>query len=236
MLFLYVLIRRSYTTFLRESGFLCFRPVPMQGVMIIKLMAVTDGAHDTADLLRILLKVHPYVDYVQIREKNKPAGVIYQLCRELVKEGVPGRKLWINDRVDVTLLLGLQQAHIPGRGLPLIELQKQYPDLQFGTPVHSLEEAVQAEAAGAAYSLYGHCFPTASKKGKAPQPLSNLAEIRRRISIPLFGIGGITIDRLAKLKALELDGAAVMSGIFSAKEPVEAAKKLKEECLRLEAI
>ncbi len=236
MLFLYVFIRRLYTTFLRESGFLCFRPVPKQGVIIIKLMAVTDGAHDTADLLRILVKVHPYVDYVQIREKNKPAGMLYQLCKELVKEGLPSYKLWINDRVDVTLLLGLQQAHVPGHGLPLKELKKQYPNFQFGTPVHSLEEAVQAETAGAAYSLYGHCFPTASKKGKAPQPLSKLAEIRRHIDIPLFGIGGITVERLAELKALEIDGAAVMSGIFSAKEPVEAVKKLKEECLRLEAI
>ncbi|QXE03301.1 thiamine phosphate synthase [Terribacillus sp. DMT04] len=202
----------------------------------MKLMAVTDGAHDAAGLLRILLKVHPYVDYVQIREKSKPAGVIYQLCRELAKEGLPGHKLWINDRVDVALLLGLQQAHIPGHGLPLFELQKQYPGFQFGVPVHSLQEAVQAEAAGAAYSIYGHCFPTASKKGKDPLPLSDLAEIQRRVAIPLFGIGGITVDRLAELKALELDGAAVMSGIFSAKDPVEAVKKLKEECLRLEAI
>ncbi|SDD25573.1 thiazole tautomerase (transcriptional regulator TenI) [Terribacillus halophilus] len=203
---------------------------------MIKLMAVTDDRHDTPDLLRILLEIHPYVDRVQIREKKKPAGVVHKLCRELIKEGLPAEKLWINDRVDAALLLGLKQVHVPGHGLPLKELKRQYPELKIGAPVHSFEEAVQAEAAGAAYVLYGHCFPTASKQRKAPQPLSNLGRIRQNIQVPMFGIGGITKERLAVLKAFELDGAAVMSGIFSAKQPLEAVKELRKECLRLEAV
>ncbi|WP_233135056.1 thiamine phosphate synthase [Terribacillus sp. 7520-G] len=205
-------------------------------MIAIKLMAVTDDRHDIPDLLRILLDIHPYVDHVQIREKNKPAGAVYQLCRELVKEGLPEEKLWINDRVDAALLLGLKQVHVPGHGLPLKELKRQYPELRIGAPVHSFEEAMEAEAAGAAYVLYGHCFPTASKQGKAPQPLSNPVRIRQSIQVPMYGIGGITAERLAVLKALELDGAAVMSGIFSAKQPLEAVKELREECSRLEAI
>ncbi|WP_257000923.1 thiamine phosphate synthase [Terribacillus saccharophilus] len=204
--------------------------------MAIRLMAVTDDAHEAADLVRILLEIHPYVDHVQIREKQKPAGLVYQLCMDLLEEGLPAHKLWLNDRVDVALLLGLKQVHIPGQGLPLEELKKLYPDLRIGAPVHSLEEAVQAEAAGVAYALYGHCFSTASKKGKSPQPLANLGFIRQNIRIPLYGIGGIDVDRLVSLKALELDGVAVMSGIFSAKDPLNAVKKLREECLRLDEI
>lgn len=203
---------------------------------MIKLMAVTDDRHDTSDLLRILLEIHPYVDHVQIREKKKPAGVVYELCRELVKRGLPEAKLWINDRVDTAMLLGFKQVHIPGHGLPLKELKRHYPEMRFGAPIHSLEEAAQAEAAGAAYVLYGHCFPTASKQGKIPQPLSHLGGIRQNVGVPLYGIGGINAERLAVLKALELDGAAVMSGIFSARQPLEAVKKLREECSRLEAI
>lgn len=209
------------------------RPVRIQEVMAIRLMAVTDDAHEAADLLRILLEIHPYVDHVQIREKRKAAGAVYQLCKELLAEGLPAHKLWLNDRVDTASLLGLKQVHIPGHGLPLEELKKLYPGLRIGAPVHSLEEAVQADAAGVAYTLYGHCFPTNSKKGKSPQPLSNLRYIRQTIRTPLYGIGGIDVERLVSLKALDIDGVAVMSGIFSAKDPLDAVKKLREECLRL---
>ncbi len=212
------------------------RPVRIQEVMAIKLMAVTDDAHEAGDLLRILLEIHPFVDHVQIREKRKSAGEVYQLCKELLAEGLPANKLWLNDRVDTASLLGLRQVHIPGHGLPLEELKKLYPDLRIGAPVHSLEEAVQAEAAGVVYALYGHCFPTASKKGKSPQPLSNLGYIRQNIRTPLYGIGGIDVERLVYLKALDLDGVAVMSGIFSEKDPLDAVKNLREECLRLEEI
>ncbi|MFP7478849.1 thiamine phosphate synthase [Terribacillus saccharophilus] len=202
--------------------------------MAIKLMAVTDDVHETEDLLRILLEIHPYVDYVQVREKRKSADAVYQMCRELLAEGLPAHKLWINDRLDIALLLGLKQVHIPGHGLPLEELKELYPDVRIGAPIHSLEEAVKAEAAGVTYALYGHCFSTASKKGKQPQPLANLRSIRQNIRVPLYGIGGIDVGRLVSLKALEIDGAAVMSAIFSAKDPLDAVKKLREECLRLE--
>lgn len=212
------------------------RPVRIQEVMAIKLMAVTDDAYEAADLRRILMEIHPYVDHVQIREKRKPAGTVYQLCKELLAEGLPAHKLWLNDRVDIALLLGLKQVHIPGHGLPPEELKKLYPDLRIGAPVHSFEEAIQAESVGVAYALYGHCFPTASKKGKSPQPLANLGYIRQNTHIPLYAIGGIDVERLAFLKAFELDGVAVMSSIFSAANPLDAVKKLREECLRLEEI
>lgn len=52
-----------------------------------------------------------------------------------------------------------------------------------------------------------------------------LSDIKQRISIPVIAIGGMTPDRLRDVKQAGADGIAVMSGIFSSAEPLEAARR-----------
>jgi thiazole tautomerase (transcriptional regulator TenI) len=196
----------------------------------MKLMAVTDGLQEIADLAKSIIQIHPYVDFVQIREKQRSAGELHQLGKVLIDEGVPKHKLLINDRIDVAVLLRLQQVHLPGNGLPLEHVKDTYPNLGAGVSVHSLEEAKRAEKHGAAYVLYGHCFPTNSKKGKEPVSLNSIRDLKKSIQIPLYVIGGIVEDRIDQVASYGADGAAVMSGIFSSRQPAEAAKRLKERC------
>lgn len=98
--------------------------------------------------------------------------------------------------------------------------------------MHSLEEALQAEKEDADYVLFGHVFETDCKQGLDGRGVSLLSEIKQRISIPVIAIGGMTPARLREVKQAGSDGIAVMSGIFSSDDPLEAARrysrKLKE--------
>ena len=193
-------------------------------------MAVTDNKHSIEKLSSILLEIHPYVDYIQIREKAKSPKEIYLLCERLLKEGIPGQKIIVNDRLDIATLLSLTQVHLPANGLPMSQVKNIYPKLSIGASVHNQKEAALAEKGQADYVIYGHCYPTNSKKGKPPIALSTISEIKRVVSIPLYGIGGITAERVGELANLGADGVAIMSAIFSASDPLKAVKRIRERC------
>ncbi|WP_400244686.1 thiamine phosphate synthase [Niallia sp. JL1B1071] len=198
--------------------------------MNIKIMAVTDNKHSLKELSAILLEIHPYVDYLQIREKAKSPKEIYWLCDDLLKEGVPGSKIIVNDRLDIVTLHALKNVHLPTSGLSVNHVKTRFPEMFIGVSVHSKEEAVLADKRNADYVLYGHCYPTNSKKGKQPIILSTISEIKRKISIPLYAIGGITEERIGELANFGVDGVAIMSAIFSSSHPLKTVKSIRERC------
>lgn len=80
-----------------------------------------------------------------------------------------------------------------------------------GVSVHSLEEAISAEAKGADYLIAGHIFITDCKKGLAPRGTEFLREICASVNIPVYAIGGINDDNISIVKTLEAKGACQMS-------------------------
>jgi thiazole tautomerase (transcriptional regulator TenI) len=78
--------------------------------------------------------------------------------------------------------------------------------------------------------LYGHIYETNCKQGKAPKGLSELQEIKMKLDLPVYAIGGMTPDKLAEIKMINTEGIAVMSGIFSAKNPEEAVLQYFHKC------
>lgn len=149
----------------------------------------------------------------------------------LLSEGnVPKEKIIINDRLDVALLSDIPNIHLPSHGLPIKNVKAHFPNVKIGRSIHSLAEAKEAEADGADYVLYGHVFETDCKKGKKPRGIKELIEIKKVLQIPVYAIGGITEDKVATIRQTEVDGIAVMSGIFSADNPLIEAKRLFEKC------
>ena len=68
--------------------------------------------------------------------------------------------------------MSIPNLHLPEQGFPVKKVKEHFPHLQIGRSVHSLETAKQAERDGVDYVLYGHCFETNSKKGKAPNGIN----------------------------------------------------------------
>lgn len=113
---------------------------------------------------------------------------------------------------DVAEHLNHRAIHLP---LPL--LQSHYKDLAafsiVGTSVHSLEEAQEAQRYGAHYIVAGHIYATDCKKGAAPKGLEFLSEICAQVEIPVYAIGGITLDKgqMAELLNCGARGGFIMS-------------------------
>lgn len=96
-----------------------------------------------------------------------------------------------------------------------------------GCSVHSVEEARQAQAAGASYVTFGHIFPTKSKPGLPPQGTDALFQVVQSVSIPVLAIGGITAENIDLVLATGCAGIAVIGAISDDKDPQTAAGKLK---------
>ena len=194
----------------------------------MKLMAVTDDMQSVRDLASKIIEIKDTVDIVQIREKTKTAQEIITLIRYMEEGGVEKDKIILNDRLDIALLMGIPSVHLPEKGLPVKMVKQNFPHLRVGRSVHSYEGAKKAERDGADYVLYGHCFETNSKKGKTPNGIQPILEMKKKLRIPVYAIGGITLNKIDTLQQVKADGIAVMSGIFSAENPFSSTKQYYE--------
>ena len=89
-----------------------------------------------------------------------------------------------------------------------------------GVSCHSLEDARQAEHAGASYLFFGPIFETPAKKQfGAPQGVANLAEVCRTVRIPVIAIGGMSGDRSTECLRAGAVGIAAIRMFQEASEP-----------------
>jgi thiazole tautomerase (transcriptional regulator TenI) len=207
---------------------LILRQNPFEGRNLMELIAVTDDSHQVKELAEIIIAIKDEVDFVQIREKTKSARNIIALLDELQAAGMDQRKIIINNRLDIALLKGIPNVHLPEHGIPVKMVKQRYPELRVGCSVHSYESAKEAEKDGADYVLYGHCFETDSKKDIPPHGVEPIFQMKKELKIPVYAIGGITVEKIPTIKQTNADGIAVMSSIFQAGEPYSAAKKFGE--------
>lgn len=191
-------------------------------------MAVTDDLHSVSELASMIIGIKDVVDFIQIREKTKTVQQIIALLESLEDGRVEKEKIIINDRLDLALLMNIPNLHLPEHGLPVKKVKEYFPHLRIGRSIHSLETAKKAERDGVDYVLYGHCFETNSKKGKAPNGIHPIIDMKKELHIPVYAIGGIKIDRINALRQVKADGIAVMSGIFSAENPFASTKQFDE--------
>jgi thiamine-phosphate diphosphorylase len=93
--------------------------------------------------------------------------------------------------------------------------------------VHSLEAAVQAERDGADMLILGTVFPSPSHPGGPTIGLDGVRAVCDAVSIPVIGIGGITAQNAGDVIRAGASGIAVISAIFDADDPREAAAELR---------
>ncbi|MBL4968039.1 thiazole tautomerase TenI [Bacillus halotolerans] len=198
----------------------------------MELHAITDDRKPVEDLVRSIIAIQDEVDFIHIRERSKSAADILKLLELISEGGVDKQKLVMNGRVDIALFSNIHRVQLPSSSFSPKQVRARFPHLHIGRSVHSLGEALQAEKEDADYVLFGHVFETDCKQGLEGRGVSLLSEIKQRISIPVIAIGGMTPARLREVKQAGSDGIAVMSGIFSSDDPLEAARrysrKLKE--------
>lgn len=196
----------------------------MKGGSVMEMHVITNGRLADAVLMARLAVLAPYVDYIHLREKQKTARELHQLCEDLQKAGVPMSKLIVNDRVDVAASCGAAGVQLAWHSLPVSAVKRAFPNLRAGCSVHSVEEAVQAEQSGANYVVYGHIYGTDSKPGVPPRGPDALARVTTAVDIPVIAIGGIHPIHLDELNASGAAGFAVMSAVMDVPDAIQAVK------------
>ncbi len=167
---------------------------------------------------------------VQYREKEGTTRQMIEearALRELARQaGVP---FIVNDRVDIALAVGADGAHVGQDDMPAPLARKLMgPGKIVGVSATNLEEALQAERDGAAYIGAGPIFATPTKPDAAPPiGLEALAEICRRVSIPVVAIGGINAENAGAVIEAGAAGVAVVSAIVAAPDVEAAAHQLR---------
>ena len=165
----------------------------------------------------------------QLREKDLEVRELTALAERLLRLITPaGGLLLINDRVDVALAVGANGAHLSRRGLPpAVARGLLGPTRLLGVSCHSLTEANEAQQGGADFIVLGSIFYTPSKALYGPPVgLALLREVRPRIRMPIFAIGGITAANRPEVLAAGADGIAVISAVMAAPDVSAAVRAL----------
>jgi thiamine-phosphate pyrophosphorylase len=197
------------------------------------------GADDPAGniIARIDAAIAAGANWVQIREKDLESRKLLELARAAVRAAATRAALvFVNDRLDVALAAGAAGVHLGGESLRARDVIRWCrdgnapPGFRVGVSCHSIEDAREAERAGAAYAFFGPIFDTPAKsRFGAPQGIAKLAEACSAVRIPVIAIGGVDADNGAEcIRA----GAAGIAAIRMFQEATDAAG-LREKIARL---
>lgn len=174
------------------------------------------------------------VTFVQLREKDDmaldhdaylaEALEIGALCRQY---GVP---FVLDDDVELAIQSGADGVHVGQKDMEAGAVREKLgPDRILGVSAQTVDEALEAQAAGADYLGVGAVFPTGSKSDADDVSLDTLTAICQAVDIPVIAIGGITRDNVAKLSGTGIVGVAVISAIFAKEDIPGAAADLKAQ-------
>ena len=190
----------------------------------MKLIVVTNDQMPSLDLAQTLVAIEPFIDKVILREKSKTDAELQTFIQTMKENRFDIKKIAIHGNPNLAAAVNINDIQVPGHGLPLPFLKRQFPELSFGKSVHSFEEAQTAAAEGANSILYGHLFKTASKVGLPPRGIDELQQITSSLNIPVYAIGGIQPNHIEPLRRINVAGIAVMSSIFNNENPLESTK------------
>lgn len=202
--------------------------------MDLSVYVITDrraaGDRPLLDVMRAAIRGGATI--VQLREKEASTREMVELGRmlhEITQEaGIP---LIVNDRIDVALALDAEGVHVGQDDMPA-DLARRLigPDRILGVSANSVAEARRAEQDGADYLGVGDVFGTPSKADAGDViGLERVREVADAVSIPIVGIGGITVENAAAVIEAGAAGVAVISAVVGASDPEAAARALYEQ-------
>ncbi len=200
----------------------------MSGLLVVTMRG---NLSDEELLKRILGTLDGGAQIIELREKNIPHNKLVKFAKRVKriteKYNVP---LIINDEPLVALEAGADGVHL-GEHDPLITDARKM--LGKGAIIgvsayNSVQRALKSEKDGADYVAMSSPFPSISKPLKKLTPPEIIREVKRRLKIPLFVIGGITPENAREIMSLGVDGIAVMSGIFNNENTEEITRKYIE--------
>jgi thiamine-phosphate pyrophosphorylase len=209
-----------------ENGMRAFGTVGTAARLQRGLYLITPDETDTA---RLLLRVQPLLAHatcVQYRNKaalpalrSEQATALLPLCRAA---GVP---MVINDDAELAAAIAADGVHLGEHDGAISPARARLgADAIIGVSCYDeLARAERAAAEGASYVAFGAFHPSPTKPN-ARRASPRLLQDAARFGLPRVAIGGITPDNARPLVAAGADLIAVISGVFDAPDPLQAAR------------
>ena len=165
---------------------------------------------------------------IQLREKEldnetflEEAIEMKKLCK---KYKVP---FIVNDNVEIAIKCAADGIHVGQEDMEVSDVRRRVGEnMIIGVSAHTVEEAILAVRNGADYLGLGAVFNTSTKLDAEDMSASVLRSICDAVDVPTVAIGGISNENIAELAGSGVDGVAVVSAIFGAKDPGVATAKL----------
>jgi thiamine-phosphate pyrophosphorylase len=186
------------------------------------LYAIIDLGYVNADNVPGILEklIAGGIDIVQLRGKNRSLDELSALAEKLLRLTMPAKTPFIaNDHAEIAQRVAVQGVHV---GLDDDSIEKVRAQIKrpivVGKSTHSIEQAVAAEGEGADYIGFGPIFSTPTKPDYSPIGLKQIREVHKRVSIPIFCIGGIKSENLAHVIAAGAKRVVIVSGLLQAND------------------
>lgn len=194
------------------------------------LYLCTDRGIMTSDTIEegVELAVKGGVTVVQLREKGCQGKEFYDIACS-VKEVTDAYEipLIINDRIDIAMAVDADGVHLGQEDIPAQAAREILGRHKIiGVSAYNTELALRAQKEGADYIGVGDVFGTSTKAATHRVTIEELAKIRKTVRIPVVAIGGIGAGNIHRLKGTGIDGVAVISSVFGARNITEAAEEL----------
>jgi len=166
----------------------------------------------------------------QYRDKQGTRRTIHAAALRLAATAREAGALFlVNDHADIALAADAHGVHLGQDDLTIEAARKLLgPERIIGISTHSLEQARDAESAGADYIGFGPVFRTGTKDAGPVRGPEMLRQVRNEVSIPVIAIGGINGENAGAVLAAGADGIAVISAVLDAPDVEAAAKGLVE--------
>ena len=186
------------------------------------LYLVTPDCDDTALLCeQVAQALQGGVAMLQYRHKTatntlrlEQAQALHALCRAA---NIP---FLINDHVALALELDADGVHVGQHDSAISEARRLLGKQKIigASCYNQFTLAAQAQAAGASYVAFGACYPSSTKPLAPRAEAALFAQAKQQLSVPVVGIGGITLQNAGPLIAAGADALAVISDIFQAQD------------------
>ena len=169
------------------------------------------------------------VDLLQLRAKKLNATEVEKLALRMLpisrSLGVP---LIINDHLQVAAAVGSEGIHVGQDDEAVAKARAVVgPDVFVGKSTHSLDQACAAADELADYIGFGPLYATGTKPDYVPIGLDDIAEVHRRLSLPIFCIGGVNEARLPEILAAGARRVVVVSALLLAADVRQHVRDLK---------
>lgn len=171
----------------------------VEGDFILQIQQVLTG-NGKPDLLVLREKDLPEEEYSKLAEK------VMQACHENNITCI------LHYFKDTALKLGVGGLHLPYAMFMDMPGNEKCRFKIKGVSIHSKEEAVNAQRAGASYITAGHIYETSCKAGVKPRGIGFLREICSAVTVPVYAIGGINRDNAGECIKAGASGICMMSG------------------------